>query len=282
MKKKEPIARFGALSFTTTTTIASSYEHDVAIDPTPIDPTPIDPKGVTVVENITFAPELQDLSFAQYYLLPLLDTMKVLQSADPAVLCLSSHDNKKETILEDDNKSGLQSLGAAERSSKWEKQWEKRFQELCEYKETFGNCNVVHPSDWTGNTKLAKWIKRQRYQYKLKEKGGHSTLSDAREVALEGIDFQWKRHKSQWEERFNELLTFKHAFGNCNVPSKFPLNPSVAVWVQSQRRQYKLYMRNEPSHMTKERIQKLVSVGFEWEARTSNNGQAFLESPPRV
>jgi hypothetical protein len=247
-----------------------SYVHNAAIDPTPIDP-----KGVTVVEKVTSAPELQDLSFAQYYLLPLLDTT-TLRSADPAVLCLSSHDSKKEeTILENDSTIRNQSfLAVVERSS----EWGKLFQELCEYRETFGNCSI--PCDWReDNTKLAKWIKRQRYQYKLKKEGNHSNLSDAREVALEEIDFQWKRHTARRDERFNELLAFKRAYGNCNVPSKFPLNPSLTIWVQSQRRQYKLFMRKEPSHMTMERIQKLTSVGFEWEARTSNNKDSSNRPP---
>ena len=161
-------------------------------------------------------------------------------------------------------------------------QWNMKFQELCEYRRQHGNCNV--PSSYDRG--LSKWVKRQRYQYKLKYKktvqtpatsGGDedassttstntatttSTLTDERQEALERIGFVWHSHESAWEERYEELCNFYNANGHCNVPTLYPENTALPLWLQSQRRQYRLYMKGERSFMTEERIAKLSSIGF--------------------
>eukprot|EP00985_Skeletonema_marinoi_P031571 scaffold37727_cov103-Skeletonema_marinoi.AAC.4 len=43
--------------------------------------------------------------------------------------------------------------------------WSRRFEELKEYKEKYGDCNV--PKKWTENQKLSTWVTKQRGQYKL-------------------------------------------------------------------------------------------------------------------
>lgn len=145
--------------------------------------------------------------------------------------------------------------------------WGKRFQELCKYKDHHGDCLVPH--NWRENVPLAKWVKRQRYQYKLKKEGKHSTMSDAREIALEQVGFRWEYHKVAWEERLKELHEFREEKGHCNVPSTYPENPQLSVWVQCQRRQYKLYCKGERSYMTEERIEKLRGLDFVWDPRSA-------------
>ena len=51
-------------------------------------------------------------------------------------------------------------------------QWMERFAELQSYKLKHGNCCVPH--SYPENAKLAKWVKRQRYQYTLKRKQAHT------------------------------------------------------------------------------------------------------------
>jgi hypothetical protein len=212
-----------------------------------LDPTPIDLQGMQVVKKFTCALEImpEDVPHAKYWLLPLL----------------------KEELMEVKSEEGDGgSNGSFERSS----MWKLRFQELCEYRERHGNCSV--PADWIGNHGLAKWVKRQRYQYKLKKEERYSTLTRAREATLYKIGFHWKLHQVLWAERFEDLLRFKQKFGHCCVPAKFSASPTLAIWVQSQRRQYKLVMRKESSHMTVERVKKLNSVSFEWEPRSGFRG----------
>jgi hypothetical protein len=148
--------------------------------------------------------------------------------------------------------------------------WKEKFQELCDFKGLYGTCHVPH--DWSINPSLAKWVKRQRYQYKLKKEGKHTTLTDTREAALDELGFVWQSHLSAWEDKYQELLAYQAKHGHCHVPGSQSLatsseHPQLAVWVQCQRRQYRLYCRGERSFMTEERVQKLDSVGFVWRPR---------------
>lgn len=149
--------------------------------------------------------------------------------------------------------------------------WGERFEELQRYAKAHGNCLVPH--NWKENLSLAKWVKRQRYQYKLKMERKHSTLTDERQAALEGLGFIWDSHSAVWEERLQELKEFKQRHGHCNVPSTYSENHSLSIWVQCQRRQYKLHRSGggKRSHMSSDRIAKLDDLGFVWDPRNRDN-----------
>lgn len=145
--------------------------------------------------------------------------------------------------------------------------WQERFDELIEFRKTNGNCLVPHT--FPANPPLARWVKRQRYQYKLLMEGKQSSMTTDRIRVLEEIGFIWDSHEAAWEDRLRELLEYKKSNGNCLVPSNYPSNPQLATWVKCQRRQYKLYWEGRPSNMTVERIMELEQHGFEWELRSS-------------
>jgi len=111
------------------------------------------------------------------------------------------------------------------------------------------------------------WVKRQRYQYKLKLDSKRSTLSDERVRLLNKIGFIWNSHDAVWEERLQDLIGYKRVHGHCIVPSNFESNPQLAVWTKRQRRQYKKYQDWTSSSMTPERIAKLENIGFVWDCR---------------
>ena len=164
--------------------------------------------------------------------------------------------------------------------------WYERYNELLEYKKTHGNCKVPH--NWVGNIKLAQWVKRQRYQYKLMTKGKHSTLSLDRFSLLQGIGFAWDAHDSFWEEKYSELFKFHQTFGHSNVPPDTQIHSSLYSWTKKQRTQYRI-LHNSPSSrtaksddksstagdatnantktstLTKERIAKLDAINFVWD-----------------
>jgi hypothetical protein len=81
-------------------------------------------------------------------------------------------------------------------------------------------------------TKSARWVKRQRYQYHLRSSGRHSTLTDERVAALDAKGFVWHSHKATWEDRYQDLLAFLEEHGHTKVPTKYPKNPKLAVWVK--------------------------------------------------
>ena len=82
-------------------------------------------------------------------------------------------------------------------------QWDKRYEELVEYKKKHGDCKV--PQHFSENRALGKWVAKQREQYKLKKKGRHSFLTPDREEKLNNIGFLWQVRSAIAEENEDEL-----------------------------------------------------------------------------
>jgi len=143
--------------------------------------------------------------------------------------------------------------------------WMEKYEELLDFRLSNGHCLV--PNQYPANPSLAEWVKRQRYQYKLKGMGKHSSMSDDRVIALEKLGFVWNSHDAVWEERLKELKQYKTLFGNTNVPSKYEPNPQLAIWIKRQRRQYKFLTEGKPSTMTPYRVEKLREINFSWSGR---------------
>ena len=173
-------------------------------------------------------------------------------------------------------------------------QWMDRFHDLIQFKELNGHCLVPH--SFPSNPQLAQWVKRQRYQYKLKAQGKHSTLSNERQVELTKLGFVWDSHKVAWEEKFLELVQYmtmkkqlrRQTDNGVGVVSPMiatssssslattttvttnttvTMSTSLSVWMKCQRRQYKLFCKGQSSNMTQERVDKLNSIGFVWSPR---------------
>jgi endogenous inhibitor of DNA gyrase (YacG/DUF329 family) len=132
-----------------------------------------------------------------------------------------------------------------------------------EYKKTNGNCNVSTKD--SQNIELGRWVAAQR-QAKKK-----SQLSDERKTKLNAIGFIWKvsfRTKStkirtgisptDWDTRFEQLVGYKKANGDCNVSTKDSQHIELGRWVAKQRHLKKI------TQMSDEREAKLNSIGFFW------------------
>lgn len=143
--------------------------------------------------------------------------------------------------------------------------WQERFDELVAFQRKEGHCLVPHT--FPENPALARWVKRQRYQYGLFQQDKTSSMTEDRIVILEQISFIWDSHEAAWQERLKELLEFKNVYGTCAVPSKYSPNQQLARWVKCQRRQYRLYWEGKPSNMNADRIAALQNAGFEWRLR---------------
>jgi hypothetical protein len=155
-----------------------------------------------------------------------------------------------------------------------EEKWNSRLQELKIYVQENGSALVPHT--FPPNPQLARWVKRQRRQYKIMQDGGASTMTQSRVDLLNHVDFVWDSHEAAWEEKLHELDVYRRRRGNCLVPSNYAHNPQLATWVKCQRRQNKLFWAGQQSAMTKERILKLNSIGFEWEIRCLTSQQVKL------
>lgn len=152
-----------------------------------------------------------------------------------------------------------------------EKQWCELYDILLEFKEAKGHCLVPH--SYPENPQLSRWVKRQRYQYKLKSENMVSTMTDTRIQMLESIGFVWDSHAVAWEEHRLELVEFHATFGHCDVPSSYE-NSSLATWIKRQRRAKKLFFNGQKSTMTMERFALLEKLGFSWELKSHQNSNS--------
>ncbi|KAL3933401.1 MAG: hypothetical protein SGBAC_010414 [Bacillariaceae sp.] len=150
-------------------------------------------------------------------------------------------------------------------------QWDQRYQDLLKFKEKQGHCHVQHT--YQENPALARWAKRQRYQYKRKLEQKQSSMSEARQHKLDEAGFIWDLQTMVWQERYAELVDYKREYGDCNVPCRFEENPPLGMWVKCQRRQYKLHLSNQVSRLTPKRFQLLTDLGFRLEQVSKINNK---------
>ncbi len=93
--------------------------------------------------------------------------------------------------------------------------WNTRFQQLEEYKNANGDCNVSRKNS-SEHIDLGRWVAAQRSRQKS------ARLSEERVAKLNSIGFVWTRqeqvanvYSGRWALRFQQLLEYKQEFGNC-------------------------------------------------------------------
>jgi hypothetical protein len=75
-----------------------------------------------------------------------------------------------------------------------------------------------------------------------------------------------KKYDKQWDQMYRRLVSFKEKNGHCLVPYSYPPDPSLAMWVVTQRRVYNnktWYGSN--AKIQNERKDQLDQLGFEWD-----------------
>jgi len=154
-------------------------------------------------------------------------------------------------------------------------QWSDRFDELVLFVQQHGHCRV--PRNSKKFSSLASWVKRQRYQYKLRQEGKTSFLTEERIAVLNQLGFVWDSHGSVWETRYKELEAFYREFGHSNVPYNHP-NARLASWVKAQRREYKDVKEGKSiSPIMLDRFLQLERLEFSWQLR--NSGRKKSKAP---
>ncbi len=159
-----------------------------------------------------------------------------------------------------------------------------KYEELKAYKEKHGNTLVPH-----ANFGLGSWVKRQQVQYSIYSKGdtAKSELTEDRVRLLNELGFIWSRRTNTWNANFERLERWKDIHGNCNVPDNPNDRETAALhkWVTDQRINYKRYISEKEANevgedpesgkrskkkvpsLNEEKISKLESIGFEFDAR---------------
>lgn len=133
--------------------------------------------------------------------------------------------------------------------------WNHYYQELKQYKAIYGDCHISR-SYYAEHPDFGGWIKQQRFR----RLNGY--LSQERQDMLDQIGFQWKVHDN-WQQRYEELQSYKDTHGDCNVPSHTPEYPQLGRWAETQRDDWNKGLLSKP------RTELLHQIGFKW----------ILESP---
>lgn len=132
----------------------------------------------------------------------------------------------------------------------WEK-WEDSYRKLCRYADKNGNSNISQLVKGLG-----PWLSAQRVSYR------QNNLSESKIILLESLGISWNPSESnevKWNSKFKLLKKFKDEHGHCNISRR--VLPDPGIWVSAQRTAYRL------NRLSKERIEKLESIGFEWSVR---------------
>jgi len=180
-------------------------------------------------------------------------------------------EGKKSTTLNEERIAALESLGFEFSITGSRVSWDTRYEELCKFKEEFGDCSV--PIRFNANRKLGSWVTKQRNEYRQLREGKKTNMTDERLRKLEEIGFIWvDQHggaKTNWEKKYHELRQYKAEFEDCLVPEDYQRNPRLGTWVAQQRKNYQLLNEGKPSDITEEQVSRLEKLGFSWVPKIS-------------
>jgi hypothetical protein len=139
--------------------------------------------------------------------------------------------------------------------------WKQRFEELEQYKQRHGDCNVPSNDHRDPDIKaLGAWVSTQRTAYDLLKKGRPTLLTRERIELLQGLGFCWSVGPEvlTFEQRVEQLKEFLNQNGHCNVPQK---HGPLGEFVLHVRRQYR------DQKLPADRIMVLEGIGFLWRLR---------------
>lgn len=158
--------------------------------------------------------------------------------------------------------------------NKWDAKWEKRFEELKQFKEENGHCNVATQSEESKS--LGKWVYSQRHRRK------EGLLTEDQIKLLDSLGFNWNLRKRKengfqdncldspqledmkpavgipFEARVKELEEFRRIHGHCNVSRYKKPYEKLGRWLYDQKR------RKQKGLLAESRLLQLEALGVEW------------------
>ncbi len=140
--------------------------------------------------------------------------------------------------------------------------WEQGFALLQKFYQREGHCRVPRWHEEDGFN-FGAWVNTQRY-YK-------ENLTPDRLKRLKSMGFLWDARDVKWENGFAALRQFNQREGHCRVSMGHEEDGlNLGAWVSTQRTRKK--------GLTPDRLKRLKSIGFVWDAREVKweNGFAAL------
>lgn len=152
--------------------------------------------------------------------------------------------------------------------------WNEMYAMLAEFKATHGH--VLVPTEKPEYSQLSTWVYNQQKEYRLyKENDPKSRLTSDLVVRLHDIGFVFERREKflTWEERLEQLKTYKSEHGHCKVKTN---DPELGQWTSKIRREYREYTEGVndgnskklkiSSETMEKRIRDLTELGFVFQA----------------
>jgi len=161
-------------------------------------------------------------------------------------------------------------LGLPPQDGKWRNgYWDIMYDKLLKHHKETRHCRVGFDFDY----ELECFIRDQRREYKRWRSGLSSVLTRERVSKLERIDFEWQKHKqktrmsheARWNERLQELKSYRKKYDNNHVPQEYEDNPRLGHWVMNQRTFYRMNQLGIHTTLTEDRINQLEQLDFVWD-----------------
>ena len=128
--------------------------------------------------------------------------------------------------------------------------WQLMYWKLKDFHRLFGHCRV--PQKWENDRQLANWVTVQRNRY------AKGKLLEERKNSLEELGFVWNIrscYASQWEQFYQQLVSFHQKHGHCRVPGK---HQKLVSWIERQR------TAKTKNRLSADREDRLNKIGFIW------------------
>jgi hypothetical protein len=167
--------------------------------------------------------------------------------------------------LTDEREQKLLDLGVMKAWERQWMQWYERLQNFVKERGCFPNeCKIESLSK--EDAQLVTWCEDQRLHNKRGMRGKRTSMTEERQEKLADIGFCFDVQEKLWMERYGELQEYRKHNGDCLVPNRYKANHQLAIWVGTQRSEYKIFREGlpGPSSMTTERIDLLNTLDFVW------------------
>lgn len=135
--------------------------------------------------------------------------------------------------------------------------WHKAYEDLIEYKNTYGTFQVAGDYRGKAGILLSDWIVRQRMAYK------NGKLNETQIEMLTQIGFPWKL-PGVWEAGYQHACGYYEKHGNLIVKKNYRCDDGYAlgVWIFNYRNAHN--QKKSPVSITREQTKLLEEIGMEW------------------
>lgn len=157
-------------------------------------------------------------------------------------------------------------------TKKVRRSFEDRLAECKAFRDKHGHCKI--PTTGKYDKSLGIWVQEMRRNFKLKMTTGKARkdISPEQIASLDAIGFEWgfkpaagaPQSDEMWETIYEQARKYHEDHGNFDIPADYK-DTFLAEWVCAQRNQKKRRDSKMKCTISKERIEKLNEIGFNWD-----------------